>query len=152
MPRRYEEHLIYRRLSNGACVMDRKCSDCCQPFIGERNICPACRNRKRREEGKFDKRYHRNYYRTFLSKAALLRRKGVLSKRKEIAGPRREAFKIQQQRIWAEIRAIKKAGLTVENTIEEIRQAGVDLLDWRFSIPDLHGRETANYAGLHRDD
>jgi hypothetical protein len=108
--------------------MDRKCTECRKSFIGERNICPPCRNRKRRQQGKFDKRYHRNYYRKFLSKAALLRRKGDLSKRKEVAGPRKEAFEKQKHRIHEEIRAIQKAGLDPDNdSIASIQRAGIIL-------------------------
>ncbi len=108
--------------------MDRICCVCRKGFVGERNICPPCRNRRRREQGKFDKTYHHDYYHKFLSKAALLRRPGELSKKTEIFGPRKEAFEKQKKRIQAELKAIRKAGLDPDNdSIQAILDAGVDL-------------------------
>lgn len=147
MPRRYEDSLVYRRLSNGGCIMDRRCCECRREFIGERNICPACRNSARRKSGKFNAEYHRRYYHDFLSKAALLRRPGELSKKTEILGPRKEAFEKQKRRIQAEMKAIRKAGLDPNNdSILVIERAGVVLEDCRFALTDLQIQETADYA------
>ena len=75
MPTRYENGKVIKRLKNGACVMKRICNQCREGFTGERNICPQCRNERRRAEGKFGADYHNHYYHRYLSKMAMLRRR-----------------------------------------------------------------------------
>jgi hypothetical protein len=105
MPRRIENQKVYRRYRNGGCVIDRICCGCGDAFIGERNICPACRNLKRRRSRKFGADYHRDYYRSNLSKSAMLHQNGSLAPDGDIAELRQAAWEKQRDRIWAELAA-----------------------------------------------
>lgn len=115
MPKKYRNVRIYKRERNGACVMDRQCTECRKAFIGERNLCPTCRNRRRRYQ------YHRrNGY--FIR----LRSRNDLSRKPELAGPRKAAWTRQKQRIQAEIQAIRKAGLDPDSdSVKSIQQDGI---------------------------
>ena len=123
MPLRYDNNKVIKRLSNGACVMGRVCSECGKDFTGERNMCPQCRNEQRRQSGRFGADYHRNYYRRFLSKSALLHGAGTLSRDPRISGKRRAAFEIQRRRITEQIKRIRQAGLDPDNdTMQKIER------------------------------
>ena len=80
MPRKSDDSKVIKRLKNGACVMKRICNQCRKGFTGERNICPQCRNDRRRAEGKFGADYHNHYYHRYLSKMAMLHDAGTLSR------------------------------------------------------------------------
>lgn len=105
MPKRIEDRKVYKRYLNGACFIDRVCGQCGQKFIGERNICKPCRNRNRRRIGKFGADYHRDYYRSNLSKSAMLHQNGSLAPDGDIAELRQAAWEKQRDRIWAELAA-----------------------------------------------
>jgi len=128
MPRRIDDRRIYHRYSNGQCVIDRICRECGHKYIGERNICPPCRNKARQKNGKFNAQYHRNYYHKLYSKRALLRNQGDRMRKGPVGDIRKAAFEKQKCRIQAEMTAIMRAGLDPANdTIERIQQAGVNI-------------------------
>jgi len=128
MPRRIDDRRIYLRYSNGMCVIDRICRECGHKFIGERNICPPCRNKARRKTGKYNAQYHRRYYHSKYSKMALLHNEGDMTRKGKIAELRKAAFEKQKCRIRAEMIAIMRAGLDPANdTIERIQQAGIQI-------------------------
>ena len=128
MPTRYDNEKVIKRLKNGACVMKRICNQCREGFTGERNICPQCRNDRRRAEGKFGADYHNYYYHRYLSKMAMLHDAGTLSRNRHISAARRAAFEKQKKRVLAEIEVIREAGLDPDNdNIQTIERAGVRL-------------------------
>ena len=128
MPRKSDDSKVIKRLKNGACVMKRICNQCREGFIGERNICPQCRNERRRAEGRFGADYHNYYYHRFLSKMAMLHDNGSFSRDRRISAARRAAFEKQKKRVLAEIEAIREAGLDPnEDYIRTIERAGVRL-------------------------
>jgi hypothetical protein len=110
------------------CVIDRICKECGKIYIGDRNICPTCRNAARRKNGNFDAEYHRNYYHKRFSKSAVMRGKGELTRHGPIAQLRKAAWLKQKNRIRHELLSITLAKLDPDNnTIEEIEQAGIKL-------------------------
>jgi hypothetical protein len=123
MPRRIEEMLIHRRYSNGACAIERLCRECGKKFVGERNICPPCRNLARAKTGKFNADYHRDYYHRKYSKA-VMQQDDPLFESLETAGPKRKAFLMQKDRIRCQLAAIAQARLSPDNgTVLEIEEA-----------------------------
>jgi hypothetical protein len=130
MPRRIDDRPVYKRYLNGACRIDRLCKECGRKYIGEKNVCPTCRNEAHRKNGKFDAEYHRAYYHRRYSKSAILRGKNELTKQGPVAQLRRAAFEKQKSRIRSELLSITLAKLDPsEDTIEEIEGAGVKLIN-----------------------
>lgn len=128
MPRRIDDRVVYKRYPNGACLIDRVCCECGRKYIGDRNICPTCRNAARRKNGKFDATYHRNYYHRKYSKSAILHGKGDLTKQGQLPQLRKAAWEKQKCRIRNELLAITLAKLDPnEDSIEQIEAAGVKL-------------------------
>jgi hypothetical protein len=138
MPRRIDDRVVYKRYPNGACLIDRVCCKCGGKYKGDRNICPTCRNAARRKNGKFDAAYHRNYYHQKLSKSAVLRGKGELTRQGPIAQLRKAAWLQQKNRIRSELLSIHIAKLNPDiNTVEEIEAAGVKLANEIFLSPAI---------------
>lgn len=101
---------VYRRLRDGSCVMKRTCRQCRKDFVGDRNVCPDCRNQRRRREWTKMKRYNRP------------------RQPRQVNPLRESALAMQERRIHAEIEAIRRAGLDPDNdSIQTILNAGVVL-------------------------
>ena len=115
MPAKYKKRKVIRRLANGACVMKRICKECGVGFTGERNICPQCFNKERREKWKDRTAYNRRYYRLHRSKAAMLREAGDRSRDPHMTATRKKAFEEQKERIRQQMERIREAGYDPKN-------------------------------------
>jgi hypothetical protein len=136
MPRRIDDRYVYKRYLNGACRIDRICKECGRKYIGERNICPTCRDKGRHE--KFGATYHKRYYHRNLSKSVIQKENDQPAKQGQMAQLRKAAFEKQKARIRAEMAAIVCAGLDPnEDSIERIEQAGVKLSECRIENLEL---------------
>lgn len=126
MPRRIEDQYVYKRYLNGACRIDRTCWECGKQYVGDRNLCPTCRDKKRHRI--FGASYHRKYYRKKLSKAVIQKDLDKPVKQDQKDQLRKAAFEKQKCRIRTELLVITLAKLDPDNnTIEEIERAGVSL-------------------------
>jgi hypothetical protein len=126
MPKRHKKEKIIKRLTNGACVMERVCKKCRKKFVGERNICQPCQNNLRQFEGKFVTAYNRQYYRQRRSKVAILHDQGSLSRDIPFTAERKKALEIQKKRIREQLAMIKRAGYDPDNdSAGMIERAGI---------------------------